>query len=482
MKIPRIQVGLFLATLLFSSLATSQEKLIQVADKIEHAYTFINTEENHDTVKYQLHHSGASFIKVHFSQFNLGVGDSVTLRSNNSAEKVTYHEGSNEPFFARSISGDAVTIEWRRASESGSLAIDYYTAGYSEDKLQQVGTLSTCGVNERRDAACWEESHPTEFGWSHAVARLLIDGRSLCTAWRVGPENHLMTNNHCVSTSGKLRNTEVWFNYQRMTCNGSLDDVVKVMGNELIKTDYTLDYSLFNVTNFDTIAQFGYLGLTDTPPVYGSGIYIPQHGAGNPKEIAIESDKNGSGLCQIDVASANGRGTGTDTGYFCDTIGGSSGSPVLLSDSHQVVALHHYGGCENQGVKMERIWPEIAPVFGGQLPQGKMGKQPPTSEYPTISVGDVINDLQQPKNGQLIFVLPASERTQDVVVSLSGGAGDADLYTLSGSRPDKSTYDCRPYRSNSNESCEARMESQDLYILISAYSAFSGVTLSLDVK
>ncbi len=76
-----------------------------------------------------------------------------------------------------------------------------------------------------------------------------------------------MTNNHCVSTSGKLRNTEVWFNYQRMTCNGSLDDVVKVMGNELIKTDYTLDYSLFNVTNFDTIAQFGYLGLTDTPPV-----------------------------------------------------------------------------------------------------------------------------------------------------------------------------------------------------------------------
>ncbi|MEL7287972.1 MAG: serine protease, partial [Pseudomonadota bacterium] len=332
MKIPRIQVGLFLATLLFSSLATSQEKLIQVADKIEHAYTFTNTEENHDTVKYQLHHSGASFIKVHFSQFNLGVGDSVTLSSDNSAEKVTYHEGSNEPFFARSISGDAVTIEWRRASESGSLAIEYYTAGYSEDKLQQVGTLSTCGVNERRDAACWEESHPTEFGWSHAVARLLIDGRSLCTAWRVGPENHLMTNNHCVSTSGKLRNTEVWFNYQRMTCNGSLDDVVKVMGNELIKTDYTLDYSLFNVTNFDTIAQFGYLGLTDTPPVYGSGIYIPQHGAGNPKEIAIESDKNGSGLCQIDVASANGRGTGTDTGYFCDTIGGSSGSPVLLSD------------------------------------------------------------------------------------------------------------------------------------------------------
>jgi len=131
---------------------------------------------------------------------------------------------------------------------------------------------------------------------------------------------------------------------------------------------------------------------------------------------------------------------------------------------------------------MERIWPEIAPVFGGQLPQGKMGKQPPTSEYPTISVGDVINDLQQPKNGQLIFVLPASERTQDVVVSMSGGAGDADLYTLSGSRPDKSTYDCRPYRANSNESCEARMESQDLYILISAYSAFSGVTLSVDVK
>lgn len=99
------------------------------------------------------------------------------------------------------------------------------------------------------------------------------------------------------------------------------------MGNELLSTDYTLDYTLFTVDDFNKIASFGYLGLDNTEPVFGNGIYIPQHGAGNPKELAIESDKNGSGLCQIDIASTNGRGTHTDTGYFCDTIGGSSAPP-----------------------------------------------------------------------------------------------------------------------------------------------------------
>ncbi|MBF4218422.1 trypsin-like serine peptidase, partial [Vibrio anguillarum] len=155
----------------------------------------------------------------------------------------------------------------------------------------------------------------------------------------------------------------VWFNYQRTTCGGSLDTTVKVMGDQLLSTDYTLDYTLFTVANFEQLGQFSYLGLDNSEPSYGTSIYIPQHGAGNPKELAIESDQNGSGMCQIDIASTNGRGANTDTGYFCDTIGGSSGSPVLTSESHKVIALHHFGGCENQGVKISKIWPQVAPFF-----------------------------------------------------------------------------------------------------------------------
>ena len=106
-----------------------------------------------------------------------------------------------------------------------------------------------------------------------------------------------------------------------------------------------MDYTLFTVHDFEKIASFGYLGLDASEPVFGNGIYIPQPGSGNPKELSIESDKNGSGMCQIDVASTGGRGSETDTGYFCDTIGGS---PVL-NTSKLKPSFYHFGGCENQG-------------------------------------------------------------------------------------------------------------------------------------
>lgn len=50
------------------------------------------------------------------------------------------------------------------------------------------------------------------------------------------------------------------------------------MGNELLSTDYTLDYTLFTVDDFNKIASFGYLGLDNTEPVFGNGIYIPNMG------------------------------------------------------------------------------------------------------------------------------------------------------------------------------------------------------------
>ncbi|MFD2179571.1 pre-peptidase C-terminal domain-containing protein [Veronia pacifica] len=234
-----------------------------------------------------------------------------------------------------------------------------------------VSPFSTCGEMERRDVACWEDSHPVEFERTRPVARLLIANSGLCTGWRVGQDNHMFTNNHCVATESRLQDTEVWFNYQRTACNGSeFQQVVKVTGDQLLKTDYDLDYTLFSVNGFAEIADFGFFGLEVRPPVQDERIFIAQHGSGNPKELAIESDQNNGGLCQIDVVSANGRATGVDTGYFCDTIGGSSGSPVLAADTGRAIALHHFGGCENQGVRIDKIWPQVASYFGNVPPVG----------------------------------------------------------------------------------------------------------------
>ena len=81
-----------------------------------------------------------------------------------------------------------------------------------------------------------------------------------------------------------------------------------------------------------------------------------------------------------------------------------------------------------------------------------------------------------------MFVLRAANRTSDVTVSIASGTGDADLYVRTGQPPTTSTYDCRPYRSGSTESCDAVNASEDLYVMLRAYSGFSGVTLSVSKK
>ncbi|SIO37505.1 PKD domain-containing protein [Salinivibrio sp. ES.052] len=341
----------------------------------------------------KVHQVNAAFIKVHFSQFSLPEGAYVTVSSEDGQEHYRYtmqvngqrtfnakngEDGVNQ-FAAMSVHGDTAKVtltlpagtQWQ---SKHALLIDTYKAGDPSDEIiaeQDIGQLSTCGINERKDVACWQDSQPEEYERSRPVARLLMNGSGLCTGWRVGPDNHMFTNNHCVESQTELANTEVWFNYQRPTCgSGQITDVVKVTGAQLLNTDYTLDYTLFSVNNFAKVAQFGYMGLDVRQPQRGETIFIPQHGAGNPKELSIESDQNSGGICQIDVAITNGRGTGTDTGYFCDTTGGSSGSPVLAKDSHNVIALHHFGGCENQGVRIDKIWPQVAGEFDNVPPKG----------------------------------------------------------------------------------------------------------------
>ena len=65
-----------------------------------------------------------------------------------------------------------------------------------------------------------------------------------------------------------------------------------------------------------------------------------------------------------------------------------------------------------------------------------------------------------------------------LTVKISGGTGDADLYTRFASRPTTSTYSCRPYYVGNNESCTtSSTQAGDYYVMIRGYQAFTGVSL-----
>lgn len=73
--------------------------------------------------------------------------------------------------------------------------------------------------------------------------------------------------------------------------------------------------------------------------------------------------------------------------------------------------------------------------------------------------------------------VPAGKTT--LSFSISGGSGDADLYVRRGSQPTASSYDCRPYKTGSAESCSfTNPTSGTWYIGIYAYSSVSGLTLT----
>ena len=81
-------------------------------------------------------------------------------------------------------------------------------------------------------------------------------------------------------------------------------------------------------------------------------------------------------------------------------------------------------------------------------------------------------------NGQLAYTVVIPAGATNLVISESGGTGDADLYTKFGSAPTLSSYDCRPYVTGNNESCSvAAPQAGTYYVLLNGYAAFSGVSV-----
>jgi hypothetical protein len=103
------------------------------------------------------------------------------------------------------------------------------------------------------------------------------------------------------------------------------------------------------------VAKFGHLELEMGRPEVGEEVFIPQHPAGEPNMIATRSDEDRSGSCAVVDPAYDGYATDTDVSYYCDTEGGSSGSPVLSRRTGKVIALHHFGGCPNSGVRADLL-------------------------------------------------------------------------------------------------------------------------------
>ena len=112
----------------------------------------------------------------------------------------------------------------------------------------------------------------------------------------------------------------------------------------------------------------------------------------------------------------------------------------------------------------------------------------PTPAPAPADPGSLVNgatrsNLSAAKNGDQNFNIDVPANSASLLLSISGGSGDADIYVKFGSQPTSSSYDCRPYKSGNNESCNfASPKAGKWYVTVKAYAAYSGLNLSARYK
>ena len=191
--------------------------------------------------------------------------------------------------------------------------------------------------------------------WGPSIARLRFmvpDGEALCTGFLVGADL-LMTNQHCITSDEEAQSAVVEFGFDSDAAVPTRLQVTKVEA-----TDFGLDYSLLRLSGAPP-SQFGRLHF-GTALSTKAALVIIQHPGGQPKQVSFFPN------CAGATVTVPGRQTtDSDFGHVCDTLGGSSGSPVLDFDTGQVVGLHHLGfregidKPENQAVHVKQILADL---------------------------------------------------------------------------------------------------------------------------
>jgi len=97
---------------------------------------------------------------------------------------------------------------------------------------------------------------------------------------------------------------------------------------------------------------------------------------------------------------------------------------------------------------------------------------------PVLQNGVAVSALSGEKTGESYFTVEVPAGATNLLVAISGGSGDADLYLKAGAKPSLSDYDCRPYKGGNDESCAVTAPVAGVYhVLIRGYSAYAGLSV-----
>ncbi len=320
--------------------------------------------------RFAVRQPGATYITVHLERIELAPGDHLAIVDATGKEQARFTglgpRGDGRNVWTPAVNGEIAILELHAfgRGERGQrygLKADRFAHGFLPLIPDPDPAIdSVCGTDDRDDVKCYQTSHPTEYDRGRAVGRLLVYGSWVCTGFFVSCEGHMLTNSHCVWTQDHIENTQVAMMFENSACGAADPSTDRTLtGAQMIDNWGPLDYNLFTVA--EDASEYGYLGFDPRLPDPGERMYMPAHHNGTIKAFGIESDAEPGGVCR--VTESPWTWSGDDIMYYCDTTGGSSGSPVLSGKTHRVFGINHTGSDDcfdgNAAVRMDKILPRI---------------------------------------------------------------------------------------------------------------------------
>lgn len=251
-------------------------------------------------------------------------------------------------FWSKEVPGRGAEVEL--VSNTGGQGLEIAVDRYAYRVISAI-PQSISGIDQRIPI---RRAPQDVRGWAPPVARLSFirdDLQYVCTGFLV-TRDLLMTNEHCLGEPVVAMSALVDFGFDSLDATPAQFRVSK-----LEAVSVGLDYAVVRLS--EAPEGFGRVSLAATAVTEAAALVIIQHPAGEYKQASIDD-------CKVKSASRPGvEGGTTDFGHLCDTLGGSSGSPVLDRQTGGVVGLHHWGipvgsaDPVNQGVHIGQVLDDL---------------------------------------------------------------------------------------------------------------------------
>ena len=195
--------------------------------------------------------------------------------------------------------------------------------------------------------------------------------REVCSGFLIG-DDMLVTNEHCVADQPTCLSTKIIFGFVYNNI-GQTPGLEQYDCQSVMAVDVPLDIAVLKIAQKPGL-RWGMLALADEDVLPDQKLFVLQHPLGEAKQISEVG-------CAVFEPVSPGRSGPSDFAHLCDTLGGSSGSPVFNA-AGEVAGLHHWGKTlmgrysgSNRAVRVGLISEFLAEHVGNAGDQAYEGQQ-----------------------------------------------------------------------------------------------------------